>query len=251
MNCKNCDHIVKENYCEICGQNAKVKRINVSNFLHDLSESVFQINRGFFFTIKELFMRPRASLTGYLEGKRQNIVKPITHAFALSTIFFLLSQLTDGVTFLDDFIVGWENGELSKTTSAEIHARQLAIFDWFARHYSYTILLMLPLYSLTSFLSFRKCGYNYLEHVVINAYLIGQQAIFYSIFSLVGGLINSPDFVINLSLVTSLVYAFYVYSQLFAKHTGKWFTLRYLCLYFLSITIQMVMVGLVVFWTYV
>lgn len=250
MNCKNCDHIVEGNFCANCGQNAKVRGINATNFLQELSESVFQVNKGFFFTIKDLFVRPGECLIGYLEGKRQNVVKPITHAFALSTIYFLLSQLTDGVTFLDDFITGWETADFAGLTSAEVHAQQLGIFNWFAKHYSYTVLLMLPLYSLTSYLSFRKSGLNYLEHMVINAYIIGQQAIFYSLFALVGVLIGQGDLVVNVTLSVSLVYAFYVYYQLFAKDAGRWFALRYFCLYFLSITIQMLMVGLVVFATY-
>ncbi|MCB0631023.1 MAG: DUF3667 domain-containing protein, partial [Lewinella sp.] len=66
MNCKNCNQTAGGNFCAHCGQSTKVDKINLPNFLRELSEGVFQINRGFFFTLKELFVRPGYSIRAYL-----------------------------------------------------------------------------------------------------------------------------------------------------------------------------------------
>ena len=47
-------------------QNSNVSRINITSFLDEVSVSVFQINKGFLFTLKELFLRPGKSLNEYL-----------------------------------------------------------------------------------------------------------------------------------------------------------------------------------------
>ncbi len=52
MKCKNCAHLVDYNFCPNCGQSSTVGRINPANFLAELSDSVFQVNRGLFFTIR-------------------------------------------------------------------------------------------------------------------------------------------------------------------------------------------------------
>lgn len=48
MNCKNCGHIVQDTYCGHCGQKVNVDRITFSSLLNELTESVFQVNKGFF-----------------------------------------------------------------------------------------------------------------------------------------------------------------------------------------------------------
>ena len=58
MNCKNCDQIVGGNFCTHCGQSTKIDKVNLPNFVRELSDSVFQINKGFFYTLKALFVRP-------------------------------------------------------------------------------------------------------------------------------------------------------------------------------------------------
>lgn len=250
MKCKNCGKEVSHNYCPHCGQSAKVNKISWKNFVSDITESVLQVNHGFFFTVKQLFVRPGSALHAYLAGKRQSFVKPITHAFALSTLYFLLARLTDNVTFLDDFIAGWgrlaEAAELAEDSAKAIsYEFQLGILAWFAKHYAYSILLLLPVYAFASYLAFLKVGLNYLEHLVINAYITGQQAIFYCIFALLGMIIGQGDLVVNLTLITSLAYSFFVFYQMFAKTCGLSFFVRYLGVYVIAILMQVMLMMLI------
>jgi hypothetical protein len=86
MNCKNCSQIINGNFCTHCGQSTKVDRINLSNFLSELSEGIFQINKGLFYSVKELFLRPEYNIRAYLNGKIKNHFKPIAYVFILSTV---------------------------------------------------------------------------------------------------------------------------------------------------------------------
>lgn len=212
MNCKNCGHNIDGNFCSHCGQSSKVGRINLSNFINEVTESVFQINKGFFYTIKELFLRPGNSLKEFLNGKRKNHFKPIAYVLTLSTMYFLITQVTDQNTWMDDLISGWVNG----ATGPAEGMQPPTIFIWFSKNYAYSSLLLLPVFSLASYLSFLKFGTNYLEHIVINSYITGQQAIFYSLFAIVTTVIES-DVIEVLSLLLSVSYTCWVFWHFFSE----------------------------------
>ncbi|WP_439473722.1 DUF3667 domain-containing protein [Algoriphagus formosus] len=220
MNCKNCGNPVEGNFCAHCGQSRQVGRINFSNFLQELSTTVFQIDRGLFFTIWEMVIRPGVSLRNFLEGKRKPYFKPFAYLLTLSTVYFLLAELTDQSTWLDDFYSGWMSGasDFEQESNAEI------VLAWFVKNYRLSTLFLLPIYSFASFLSFRKFGYNYLEHIVINSYITGQQALFYSL-CILGEAIFQNQFFENISIIFSIGYTIWVFWFLFnqAKPPGRVF----------------------------
>lgn len=231
MSCMNCGQEAAGNFCSHCGQSTKIARVTVSNFLSDLSDSVFQINRGLFFSLKELFVRPRHSIREYLSGKRKNHIKPIAYALTLSTIYFLISQILDTQTFFDDVLTGWTN----RTDETETGRKQLAIMTWFAKNYTYTMLLLLPLYSLSSYLLFFKSGFNYMEHFILNAYITGQQAIFYSLAATLSLGIKNGDVISNVALIISISYTLYVYWQFFSDKNKFGLILRVLSIYIVNL----------------
>ncbi len=212
MTCKNCGHIFEGNFCNNCGQSSKVGRINLKNFLAEVSESVFQINRGFFYTLKELFLRPGYSIQEYLSGKRKSHFKPFGYVLILSTIYFLTTQFTDQSTWLDDIISGFLEGAEGGVFMEEAPPA----LAWFSKNFAYATLLLLPIFSLASYLSFFKSKTNYLEHIVLNSYITGQQTIFYL---LLGSINMYLDYYIlgALPVLVSISYAFWVFWQFFNK----------------------------------
>lgn len=220
-----------------------VDKINLSNFIDEVSVSMFQINRGLMFTIKELFVRPGHGIRDYLDGKRKNYFKPIAYAFTLSTIYFLLSQLVENETFVSDFLTGYSNG----STGSDEEADQLVLLKWLAKNYSYTILLLLPVYSLASYMAFRGAAVNYLEHCVLNAYITGQQALIYILSALISVLTGNTDLLIFLTLMVSVFYAFLVFLQFFSDKSRLGVILRSSMAYLLSLMILMVTLGLIFF----
>ena len=227
MNCKNCEQIADGKFCANCGQKTSVERINFANFLKELSSSVFQINKGLFYTLKELFVRPGDSIRDYLSGKRKYHFKPIAYAFTLSTIYFLLSKSLEGQTYLDDALGGFLNYD------SEIPSNQLATIKWLSKHFAYIMLTCLPFYAFATFIAFWGSGFNYLEHIILNAYIIGQQAIFYAISSILLPITNNHDFLVFIIPLISVGYAIAVFWQFFSKQSRLGIIFRSILTYLL------------------
>jgi hypothetical protein len=216
MNCKNCDQVLQGKFCAHCGQSASVDKVNFANFVSELSRSIFQIDRGLFYTMKALFVSPGSSIKAYLGGRRKYHFKPIAYVFALSTIYFLLAKWVDNNTFVNDFIQGYSGHH---EESGEV-LNQSAVLNWFAQNFAYTALMLLPIFTFASWIAFLGTGYNYLEHFVLNAYISGQQALFYAITSLISRVVGDDSFLSSATLFISVVYLFIVYWQFFSE-TGR------------------------------
>lgn len=160
-NCKNCENEFAGNYCNNCGQSAHTHPINWHYVGHDIQHGVFHVDRGILYTLKELILRPGISIRAFLAGRRVDYFKPTAMVFILATIYgFLYHSLN--ITIVPD-IAGMGNDPqllLAKKMEAQIISR-----------YSLYILMTIPLYALGSYLAFKKSGYNYVEHLVINLYL--------------------------------------------------------------------------------
>ena len=212
MNCKNCGQIVDGDFCSQCGQSSKVDKINLSNFLKEIPSSVFQIDKGLFYTLKELLIRPGYSINDFLNGKRKNHFKPVAYALIFSTIYFLISRLVGESTWMGEFIAGFSSVSSHSGSSTKVPL----FFTWLSKNFAYSTLLLLPVFSFASYISFSGLGKNYLEHIVLNSYVTGQQAIFYVIFVLLMPL-SDNEFLEIAPIFISIFYAFWVYWQFFTE----------------------------------
>ena len=231
MDCKNCGIIVEGKFCGHCGQNSKVSKITLSNFLNEVSESVFLINKGFFYTLISLFKCPGQSIEGFLNGKRKYHFKPIAYVMVISTVYFLISRIAEQNTLIADVIEGFFRHDSKK--GIEIPP----FVTWFSANYAYTTLLLLPIFSFASFLSFRGYGRNYLEHIVLNTYITGQQAIFYSIFISLEIFIDN-DFLEVIPVILSLLYTFWVFWQFFTEGNRTIIIFRSILTYILYVVLS-------------
>jgi len=238
MICKNCKNKVEGKFCSNCGQSSKVRRIDLSNFVSEVSESVFQINKGFFYTLRELSVRPGGTIDDYLIGKRKNHFKPIAYVLALSTVYFLLTKITGQSTWVDDVVTGWVNGANGQKTDFDLPKAT----KWFAKNYAYATLILLPVFSLASYLAFFKSDKNYLEHIVANSYITGHQAIIYAVFATAGFFIESEIFEF-LPVVVACSYTLWVYNALFGKGRLIGNLLRTVLTYLLYLIFSTVLLG--------
>lgn len=91
MNCKNCVSKIHGNYCAQCGHAAKLKRIDGHFVLHEI-EHVLHFEKGLFFTIRELLIRPGKSVREYISQNRNRLVKPIIFIIVTSLIYTLMEH---------------------------------------------------------------------------------------------------------------------------------------------------------------
>lgn len=165
MVCKNCHNSFEGNFCNNCGQSAETHKINFHFLWHDIQHGLFHFENGILYTAKQLFTRPGKSIREFIEGKRVKHMKPISWVIILATVYGLLYSGLH-INSLEEF--------KSLSTESE-RAGFEKINHWLASHFSWAILLTLPFYAIGSFIAFRKQKNNFVEHLVLNAYVAGQK----------------------------------------------------------------------------
>jgi Protein of unknown function (DUF3667) len=88
--CKNCGVTFEGKYCNQCRQESTIARITWSEVLRQLRHATMDVDRGFFFTVHQLFFRPGATIRDYLEGKRVNYTNPFFYVLLLAGFGSLL-----------------------------------------------------------------------------------------------------------------------------------------------------------------
>lgn len=242
MQCKNCGEVVEGNYCGQCGQSITVSRITVPTILRDLISVFLQIDRGFIHTVKQLSINPGNSIRLYLQGQRRAYFKPVSYVLILSTVYFLITKTVGAATRLDDFLIGFSNGASEKGGEEGL----ITQVEWFAENYAYTTLLLLPVFSLASYISFISFKTNYAEHLVLNAYITGQQAIIYSLFALVM-FVGDFYYLEPIPLILAVLYTMWVFNGFFEQENRVLVVLRTLLTYL----IYYILSGLVLIAVYV
>jgi Protein of unknown function (DUF3667) len=163
--CKNCGTSFKGNYCPDCGQTADTHRLNHHFVWHDIQHGLFHFDKGVLYTGKELFTRPGHFIREYVLGKRVNHFKPISLLIILATVYGILTHK------IHIKIVDLENA--ADTSHAVLTYDELN--NWIGLHFAWIILFTVPIRAITTYIVFRKQGYNYYEHIVLAAYLASQR----------------------------------------------------------------------------
>jgi hypothetical protein len=168
--CQNCHAALHGNYCSECGQSADTHRINVHFLWHDVQHGLLHMDKGIFFTAKELFTRPGHSIRSFLEGRRVQHFRPISLVLVLAGIYGFLSHYFH-INMLANNVEVHGSGEQFNRIKEVIATAS----EWIAGHYAIVALVQIPVFATGTFIAFYKARYNYIEHLVINAFLTGQR----------------------------------------------------------------------------
>lgn len=163
--CKNCGHIFSGQFCNNCGQSAATHKLNLHFIWHDIQHGLLHFDKGILYTAKKLFTKPGKSIREFIEGKRVKHFKPISLVIILATLYGVLRHL-------------FHFSVLDKKVVSEIQGVEYeSLNEWISHHYYWIILLSIPMFSIASYLVFRKQGYNFVEHFVLNTYMASQRLI--------------------------------------------------------------------------
>ena len=178
ITCKNCKTSFKGNFCHNCGQPAKTHRLDFHSVWHDIQHGLLHVDKGIVYSIMQLFTRPGYTISEYLAGKRVKHFKPVSMLIVLATVYVLVNH------FLHMDLIEESGNKISiKNLGIDVEFditqgtdKPLAatIRDFVESKFALLQLLFLPAFAFASWLAFRKSGYNYIEHLVINAFLRGQ-----------------------------------------------------------------------------
>jgi ribosomal protein L37E len=157
-NCKNCAYEITLNFCPSCGQK-KAKRIDGKYVKDEIQYTVLHTNKGFFYTCKQLLIRPGHATREFVEGNRVNHYKPLA-------LVFLLAGIS---AFLSHWVIDFQT-VYAGTMEAKQAAQATKVAESTMKYYSFILVSLIPLFSFITWLVFRKWGYNYFEHIVVNAF---------------------------------------------------------------------------------
>ncbi|HEX8270276.1 MAG TPA: DUF3667 domain-containing protein [Flavobacterium sp.] len=166
--CLNCDNGFLGNFCPDCGQKAKTGKIDINYVQEEAKYTLLHLNNGFLYTTKQMLTRPGFAIREFIDGKRVRHYKPLLYLFVMAGLYgFLLHYFVDFKEMM--------NIDESTAVSGDVNGTELLLkgLDWMAAHYSIVEVIYLPIIALSSYLAFRKWGYNFIEHLIINAYAGG------------------------------------------------------------------------------
>lgn len=152
--CKSCGFSGTKNYCSHCGQSFKTKRISIKELLRELFHFFTHIEKGFFYTLKQLIVAPGRMQLNYIEGKRIIHQKPFSMFLLCATITALFRY--------------W----IFNAVANYYHAEIISEAKFFHEYLVITYITLIPIYILITYLLFYRSGYNYAEVGVMMLYTI-------------------------------------------------------------------------------
>lgn len=228
--CKNCDHPLTGKFCSNCGQKADTRSLNWRWLRHEVQHSVFHVDRGILFTLKQLFTRPGHTINEYLEGKRKRYFPPISMILIPAAVYSLLMYF-----FMPDVsgMIASEQSRKVMETTMRMIKEKYALFE----------LALLPLFSFSSWLLLRRYGHNYVEHVVINAFLAGQRIVL-NVLVLPSNLLGLAASMVIGSVVylVYLIYWVFGFAQLYEKRGGAAPAIRAMLAFLLAYIILLTLI---------
>lgn len=149
MNCKNCNFPTENNFCNQCGQKTSTQRITWHNWIqNDILLGVFNLDRGLPQTWFKIITQPAQVAHQYIEGKRKRFYN----------FFYLLLLLVGLKLYLNDTFP-----EVFAAKQVDGKKNFMAIVG---QNMQLWIVSIIPLFSLVSWLLYRRIKYNFLEHAI-------------------------------------------------------------------------------------
>ena len=166
--CLGCHQPLAGPYCAACGQPAATRaRITLKDLLHDIPHSIWHVDHGVFYTLRELLARPGATLRRYLAGERARFFRPL----ALLLLVAGVASLLMAVLHLDKVMA--EVPARNASAQAQAVARSMtAVNHLILKYFSWFTIAMLPLYAWLSWALLRRLQLYYTEHLLANAFLL-------------------------------------------------------------------------------
>lgn len=203
--CIHCDHPVTENFCAHCGQPTKIKRIDSHYIVHEI-QHVLHVEKGIFYTIKELLIRPGQSVKKFISTDRSRLVKPVIFIIITSLIYSIAAHFFH----VEDGYVSIQVDEAGRKSAS------MVISAWIQSHYGYSNIIMGVFIAFWLKLFFRKYDYNIFEIVILLCFIMGIGMLTLAIFAVAQGLTHVK--LMQTAGIIFFIYATWAIGQFFDQH---------------------------------
>lgn len=245
MNCKNCNHQLKEgaHFCENCGAKVVLDRITFKGLLLELFINVFGFDSKFFYTLRMVAIQPHIVLSEVLSGVRKRYMNP----FAFLAVGAAISLLVFNY-FQDDFkavnsdvnsaqieelqrqanldltkLKDVSKNEMQKLAiqkkSAELQLKFLdGMMNFMLHYYNWLTFVFVFFYALLSKWTFWK-PHNFGEHIIMNAYIFGFTLYVSLILFFLSMAINPAIYTYSMFLY--IVFYMFAFGKLYKLSIGR------------------------------
>lgn len=199
--CKKCGADLSDEFCSKCGSPKSLKRIDGSYILEEVV-SVFNFDKGIFYTIKELLIRPGENVKKFIHNDRNRLVKPIIFVIVCSLIYTIAQQL---LRFEDGYVNAGGFGDSAITE----------VYGWIQGNYGYANILMAIFISFWLKLFFKKYDYNFFEIIILLCFVMGIGMLIYTLFGIIESITHLR--VLQIGGMIGFIYTSWAIGQFFDK----------------------------------
>ncbi|KRD10580.1 hypothetical protein ASE21_12870 [Flavobacterium sp. Root901] len=161
ITCKNCRQIYTGNYCSNCGQSTETNKINVHFLWHDIQHGLLHFDKGILYSVGQLLTRPGHSIREFIEGKRVRHFKPLSLVVVLATLY--------------GFMYHYFHIDLYPYNNDGTGIDYYEFNEWTSTHFSWITIATIPVYTLGTYICFKKQDYNFVEYFVLNTFKAAQR----------------------------------------------------------------------------
>ncbi len=233
MKCINCDFEHDSKFCPNCGERAEVRKITFKSIFSEAFSTLTDMDRGFLFNVKNLFLNPNKTVTDYIKGRRKNIFNPLSYLLVIISIYLVLDSLIIVKSDVDrvdsaTYSIGYEAGKF--------------ITLYFKYFWISSVLWL----SISTKLLFGK--YNFAEHMAINSFVIAQSTLIgliVFVFSKYGLMFNP------LVYISTLWFTYEIFKK--RKRDAETLVLALLAtvFFFIQLSILLLLIGVIRSWEYI
>jgi hypothetical protein len=221
--------------CMHCGESLYPKRITFPRLLQSIPDVFFDVERGLFYTARTFIKRPGTEISRYFSGDRLKHYKPLKYITFIGGLYAFLFIKFD-----------INNGK-----------QESAFIEFGEQWTSLILLLQFPLIAFTTWLFYRKRKYTYGEHLVANAFLIGECSLFNIILFPLYLILNGTSGVDILQTIYVFFilgyYTFSFYDWLYGRKTkrGLFISLAFVFCLFIMIMIYTLIIQAILFYIFI
>jgi hypothetical protein len=150
--CLQCGKNGSGKYCNNCGQAYAVKRITISTIVHEIFHFFSHLDKGILYTLKQLVIVPGKPQLEYVEGHRAKHQKPFSMFFLSATAAALIYYWTNLLLF--------NHLKVGEAVDVQFFHQYMVILT----------IVMLPVYTLITWMFFFSSKFNYAEIFVLLLY---------------------------------------------------------------------------------
>ena len=187
--------------CLNCGHTTNIRRIDGKYILSEIG-SLVNLEKGFFFTVKDCLTHPGDSIRTFITSDRRKLMKPVLYVVITSLIYSLIENFL----LFEAPYFNPAASDPSATTS---------IFNWVTANYGYANLLMAIFIAGFIRLLFRKHRFNIFEILILLFYVMGTGMLILLGFGIVDWLTDVR--ILNYGVITGFIYTGWAIGQFFER----------------------------------